>query len=646
MRILVADDNPGTLYSTTRVLRSEGFDVFEASTGAKALELAQEGVDLVILDINMPDFSGFEVCAILRTRSETARVPILHLSATMLDVSDRIRGLEVGADAYLTHPLEPGMLVATVNAFLRAKDLEEAFRSTDAKYRAVFENALNGIALVSQTDKVVDANPAFCRFLGVARADLAGNSLAEFAPEGRAYQYHKLIQTARESGAWQGRFPLRSRSGQAIHLEWNVSSEVLPGLDLIVVTDISAETKMEAERKRLLVSERAARKEAETANRLKDEFLATLSHELRTPLTAILGWSQVLQSGRAQDKFEEGIDAIVRNSVAQGQLISDLLDVSRINSGKLKLEFAKFDARDAIEDAVSSVSHAAQSRNIEVAVQIADDLPHIEADRRRMVQVIVNLLGNAVKFTAPGGKVTLRATKEDQCIRFDVTDSGIGIDPEFLPYIFDRFRQAEDSLTRIHSGLGLGLAIARNLVEMHGGVVTAKSEGLGKGSQFTADFPIKASELYGEVSVCDQSSDRMDREGGGTFKNLGEARILLVEDNVDTRSLLVHVLRQCGATVLAVENADECLASYAAFTPNVLVTDIGLPGKDGYQLLLEVRSKWPNEPVPSVALTAFATHEDTRKLREAGFAVHLRKPIDQSALVDTVAQLIKTPQQV
>jgi signal transduction histidine kinase len=395
----------------------------------------------------------------------------------------------------------------------------------------------------------------------------------------------------------------------------------------------------ERERARLLVLEQQARKEAEEANRLKDEFLATLSHELRTPLNAILGWTQVLRAGKLDETTAvRALETIERNAKSQAQLISDLLDVSRIITGKLRLDLKPVELPRIIDSVLESIRPAADAKEIELDVALAPLRNPVIGDADRLQQVVWNLLSNAIKFTPRGGRVAVRLETSAQNAVVRVKDSGVGIRPDFLPYVFDRFRQAESTITRSHGGLGLGLSIVRHLVELHGGTVEVESEGEGRGATFTVRLPIR-----GELTQALPSADKPAQSGWQSLWNpdlLAGVRVLVVEDEADTRDLLVTALQQCGAAVTAVANAAEALDALDPHT-DVLVSDIGLPGEDGYSLLRRLRSLGPDRGgnVPAAALTAFARAEDRLRALEAGFETHLAKPLDPSELVATVARL-------
>jgi signal transduction histidine kinase len=399
--------------------------------------------------------------------------------------------------------------------------------------------------------------------------------------------------------------------------------------------EIAERERAEQARAELLLREREARELAESANRLKDEFLATLSHELRTPLNAILGWAAVLGAARPEPATVERAAAVIeRNARAQAQLVSDLLDMSAIVTGKTRLDVQPVDVGALLATVADTVRPAAQARRIELRLEVPPDLPPLLADPARLQQVVWNLLANAVKFTGEGGHVRLRAELDDGRLRIEVEDDGIGISPEFLPFVFDRFRQRDSSTTRVHGGLGLGLAIVRHLVEAHGGTVSARSDGDGRGATFRVELPSPPVEVAPAAAPA-----RRDGARGA----LAGLRVLVVEDEPDSADLCRRVLEGEGAAVELTTDAARAYAALTAAPPDVLIADIGLPGEDGYALLRRVRAL-PAEHgggVPAAALTAYAgpTHAD--RARQAGYTLHLAKPVTPDELVGAVAALAR-----
>lgn len=391
---------------------------------------------------------------------------------------------------------------------------------------------------------------------------------------------------------------------------------------------------VEEEREKLLAREQTARNEAEEANRLKDEFLATLSHELRTPLTAMLGWLSMLRSGRLDDETgKHALETVERNARSQAQLIEDLVDVSRIAGGKLKLDIQPVDLNSLIMAAVDIVKPAATGRGVHLQISTERTLGPIAGDPARLQQVIWNLLSNAVKFTPRDGHVYIFLRRADPYAEIEIRDTGIGIPPNFLPSVFERFRQAESPVTRSHRGLGLGLAIVRHLTELHGGTVTAASDGEGHGSTFFVRIPLALSELAPLPALPSESES-------ASAQALRGLRVLLVEDEADARELLALTLQLSGAYVQAVDSAQQAMLEFELFKPDVLLSDIGLPQESGYELIRRVRAlTTDSNQVPAVALTAFASEKDRQLALAAGFQVHLAKPVEPELLIETIKHL-------
>jgi signal transduction histidine kinase/ActR/RegA family two-component response regulator len=390
----------------------------------------------------------------------------------------------------------------------------------------------------------------------------------------------------------------------------------------------------EESRGHLLLRAERARADAEAANRIKDEFLATLSHELRTPLTSLLGWSSVLREAKRDEKvLAQGLDAIDRNARVQAQLIDDLLDVSRIVSGKLNLDVRPLDITSVARAAINVVQPAADAKAITLDYYAEPGLGAISADSARVHQIIWNLLSNAVKFTPQGGKISLRVEQTGSDARVTVKDTGQGIDPEFLPRVFDRFRQADSSTTRSFGGLGLGLAIVRHLVELHGGTVSAQSDGVGKGATFTATFPLLADRTAPAAHVQEISAPN--------DYSLDGLRVLLVDDEPEARQIISTVITRTGAEVRTCKSAHEALAKLSEWKPDVILSDIAMPEQDGYSFIRQVRSlpRDKGGDTPAAALTAYARDIDRRQALAAGYQMHIAKPIGASQLVTMIARL-------
>jgi signal transduction histidine kinase/ActR/RegA family two-component response regulator len=382
--------------------------------------------------------------------------------------------------------------------------------------------------------------------------------------------------------------------------------------------------------------------EAREANRLKDEFLATLSHELRSPLNAILGWTHLLRvSPFDEQRVLHGLEVIERNVAAQTKLIEDLLDVSRITSGKLRILAAPTALTRVVETAVDAVRPAAAAKQLKLDVSLDADVQQVSGDADRLHQVVSNLMSNALKFTPPEGQIQVTLRQSGSVAELVVRDTGEGIAPDFLPFVFERFRQADSSSQRAHGGLGIGLALVQQIVEAHGGVVTAESPGLKQGSTFVVRLPL----LSAEVARTARPSPRDARPRLGFREisyDLEGLHVLLVEDDTDARELLQQVLSAHRAEVTAVATAREALAALASGCPHVIVSDIAMPGDDGYELIRRIRSRPPQAggDLPALALTAYARKEDQKRALEAGFHMHAAKPIEPAALVAAVAELV------
>jgi PAS domain S-box-containing protein len=396
---------------------------------------------------------------------------------------------------------------------------------------------------------------------------------------------------------------------------------------------------------RLLERESSARAAAEESNRLKDEFLATVSHELRTPLTAILGWSRMLDPSSISDPMaERALETIRRNAKAQAQIIDDILDVSRIITGKLYLELHPLELGPVIETAVNVVRPTAEAKNIQILVQLEPKPMVVTGDSNRLQQVVWNLLSNAIKFTPAGGRVCLSVAEVGSQIEIRVTDTGQGISRDFLPFVFDRFRQADSTSTREHGGLGLGLAIARHLVEIHGGTIKAESSGEGKGATFSVRLPSVGSQSG--ASRVPPSAFAATEDGFHADSRLNGIHVLLVDDDPDTLDLLTAALKQQKAIVTAVSSAQDAIQAIKNSKPDIVVSDIAMPGEDGYQLIERIREmKFDGiEVIPALAITAYAKHEDREAALSSGYQGYLAKPIELSEFVTAVAQAVRGPE--
>ncbi|MBD1942482.1 response regulator [Coleofasciculus sp. FACHB-712] len=768
--ILHVDDNETNRYVVSRMLRKEGYKVQEAATGETGLQLvAQQPPDLIILDVQLPDINGFEVCHRLKANPATSSIPVLHLSASFVESKDKAQGLESGADGYLAQPVEPIELLATVKALLRIREAEESAMALAKEWQTTFNAMKDGVCLLDHRGRILRTNSAMTNLLkkpfgkiegcfyqevmhdilgcvevtpltrvqetrrreneelrcgerwfsvttdpvfdesGVFTgavyivADITDRKWASEAlrtseerfrlllenvkdyaiffidPDGRVirwsigaerifgYQEAEILgQSASiiyipedlELGADKQELETAVIEGRAENERWYLRKDATRFWASGIVTPLRDETgqlrgfskimrdfterkQVEDERNQLLVAEQEARTAAESANRMKDEFLATLSHELRSPLNAMLGWVQLLNTR----KFDEAttaraMETIERSARAQAQLVEDLLDVSRIIQGKLRLNVRPIELALVVEAAVDTVRPAADAKAIRLQSVLDPAAGPVAGDSDRLQQIIWNLLSNAIKFTPKEGRVQVRLERINSHVEITVIDTGLGINSDFVPYVFDRFRQADSSITRSYSGLGLGLAIVRHLVELHGGTVRAESQGEGQGATFIVKLPLMPVRM--ETSEGERVHPTVGR--GVSFNHppsLDGLQILVVDDEVDSRVFVTTLLEQCGASVCAVGSADSAIEAIKILKPDVLLSDIGMPGEDGYTLIRRVRALNAEEGgrTPAVALTAYARAEDRMRAIAAGFQMHIPKPVEPSELATIVASL-------
>jgi PAS domain S-box-containing protein len=644
--ILAVEDHPATLYANTALLRKEGFEVREARTGCEALEKARLGPDLVLLDIKLPDMSGLEVCRRLKRDPATASIPVLHLTATYGEAADQAAALEGGADAYLTQPLEPIVLVATIRALLRAREAETRARRVTVWWQTTFDAIGDGVALLDREGLIVRANRAMANLLGRSAEELVGQPGIPTLPD-----------LAEPSDGWPVRRALRDRQrAQAEVLHGSRWFEIVadPVFDdagevsavVRTVKDITERKQAQARMGELLALEQAARLEADQLNRVKDEFLATLSHELRTPLNAIVGWTHVLRMGGLdQENTLRAIETIARNANLQAQLVSDLLDVSRIVTGKLRLELRAVDLTEVLGEALETVKPAAAAKGIRLEPLFDPAVGPITGDSSRLQQVAWNLLSNAIKFTPREGHVQVRLDTSNSNVTFTVEDDGPGIEPGFLPHVFERFRQADGSSTRLHGGLGLGLAIVRHLVELHGGTVEATNRLGEHGAIFRVTLPRLHVSHAAPPSAADHHAGPAENPAWmDKAPSLAGTNVLVVDDDADTRTLIQYVLEHCGAGVRTAASASEGLRVMREWRPDVLLADVEMPIEDGYSLIAKVRALPPDAggATPAAALTGYASANDRMKALQAGFQFHVAKPVQPAELATVVSTLKST----
>ena len=521
----------------------------------------------------------------------------------------------------------------------------ETLRTSEIRYRRLFESAQDGILILdADTLTITDVNPFMAELLNYSRDEFLDKELWEigvFKDKDASQQAFRELQLT--GYLRYENLPLQTKEGKLREVEFvsNVYDEGGQRVIQCNIRDITDRKLAEEERMLLLESAQAARAEADVANSIKDEFLATLSHELRTPLTSILGWSHLLDNGKLDEQAaKRAVETIVRNAEAQKQLIDDLLDISRIIIGKLRLDIGPVQLAPMIESIVDGMRPAADARNIQLQTALDQSVDPISGDPDRLQQVIWNLLSNAIKFTSQGGKVLARLERTDSNLEITISDTGQGIAPGLLPHVFDRFRQADSSSSRTHGGLGLGLAIVRQLVELHGGTVSAESPGEGEGSTFKVRLPVRSVQHAPDdransvVKVPDEVSTK-------PVPSLDGVNVLVVDDDRDSRELVTVVLKGSGAEVVSVTSAIEALRELELKRFDVLLSDIGMAEMDGYALISQIR-QLPAErggKILAAALTAYAGIENQKRALSAGYQVHIPKPIGPAELITAVARL-------
>jgi len=558
-----------------------------------------------------------------------------HIEYRIVRADGTVRWVEGRGQLFVTADGRPDRLVGVCTDVTERKQAEDRFR-------LAIEAAPTPMVVVDREGIVAFVNALTERLFGYTRAEMVGKSIDHFVPA-RFRERHPAYRqtftaeaTRRPMGEGRDLFALH-KDGSEVPVEIGLSPfETADGLFVVAaVTDIT-------ERKRLLDSERLAKQEAEQANRTKDQFLATVSHELRTPLNAIVGWAAVLQRGGVDDALQHrALKAISGNARRQAELIDELLDVSRIMSGKLRLERTAVDLRELVRAAVDTVQPAADRKRIHVTFDADSSLHTFYADHGRLQQVVVNLLSNAIKFTPDGGRVQLHVHRVDRAAEIVVRDTGQGITPDFLPLVFEPFRQADGSSTRQHGGLGLGLAIVKHIVDAHGGTVSADSPGEGQGAVFTVRLPIVA------VIPDPEDADSLKAAPSRVLASqpdagcLDQVVVLVVDDDADSRELVAATLELYGAAVVTAASAEEAFDLVRSRHLDVLLADVAMPREDGYSLIRRVRALEAPEAaaLPAAALTSFAREEDRQEALDAGFQLHLTKPIDTRSLVEAVVSL-------
>jgi PAS domain S-box-containing protein len=536
---------------------------------------------------------------------------------------------------------ENGMLLrawGTQREITEQKRADAALRESEERFAKAFHGSPEALVISRLSDGIIlEVNDSFTSLFGFDRAELMGKStLALGIYVDPAIRGHALKILEEQGSIRDFEIEMKRKTGELLLIQFSAERLDIHGEHcwLAIGRDISERKRAEKEREELLLKEEAARREAEAANRSKDEFLTTVSHELRTPLTAILGWARMLNGGvLSESQGRHAVEVIQRSAELQTHLVDDILDTSRLITGRFNLETSPIEVGPILQAAVDVIRPSAEAKSITLQVISDEQTGAIMGDANRVQQIFWNLLSNAVKFTNEGGRVETRLTRVADRIEISISDTGVGIAPQFLSNVFDRFRQADSTSTRRYGGLGLGLAIARHLSEAHGGGISASSPGIGMGSTFTVHFPA--------LTRVPQREGGLAKTAGGGEK-LNGVRVLLVDDDPATLDLLQFIFDQSQAKVTIASSAAEALRAIQQSPPDVLVSDLSMPNQDGYDLIRQVRSLAPENGgnIPAVALSAYTRTDDRSSALAAGFHLYLSKPIDPSDLLAAVARMV------
>ncbi|MEP6779048.1 MAG: PAS domain S-box protein [Gemmatimonadaceae bacterium] len=611
------------------------------------------------IDVVHPDDRAVVILEIEKSKTQSAGAKIAFRVEWP---NGSVRWVDAQATMALDAAGNPDYMIGACHDITARKNVEHELQDSAQRFEAVFNQAAVGIAVANLDGRLVKVNHKFAEILAYSASELEQRTFTDFThPDDIARTYESmraLVELQLPEYVYEKRYLrkdgslvwsrtrvafLRNAFGvatQFIGVIEDITERKVADAALSALTDrVQAASE---EREKLLISERHARTQAEHMSAMKDEFLATLSHELRTPLSAILGWSQLLRHAPLeQEEHVKGLDTIERNARIQQQLIEDLLDMSRITSGNLRLNIQPVQPVAFVEAALETILHAANAKGIQIVRNFEDSAGPIYGDAHRLQQVVWNLLSNAIKFTPRRGRVEIVLQRVDSHIRIAVADSGIGIQPEFIAQVFERFRQADSSTTRRQGGLGLGLSIVRHLVELHGGSASISSAGEGKGTTVTLLLPVQAARpTTDDDGTHPATHAKMPFDFRST--DLKGVSVLVVDDHADARELVERVLLACGATVYTAGNADDAVQLVEQHKPQVMISDIGMPDADGYELIRRIRALGAERggALPAIALTAFARSDDRTRALRAGFLVHVSKPVEAAELVATVASVV------
>jgi PAS domain S-box-containing protein len=669
VNILLVDDRPENLLALEAILSKLGENLVRASSGQEALRcLLDRDFAAILLDVQMPGIDGFETAALIRQRERSRHTPIIFLTAFSTGETLVTKGYSLGAVDYLLKPIDPTILTSKVTVFvdlfkktmevkkqadqLAAMNVE--IRQSEQRFRSLCACSPIGIFLTDTTGKGTYSNPRFQEICGFRIEENWQDGWGKFIhAEDRERVLSAWSNSTERSHPYADEFRIYT-SDRSVRWVGLRTSPMLSDTKQILgqvgtIEDITDRKQAEAAREQL-IREQTARQQAEKANRIKDQFLAIVSHELRTPLNSILGWSQLLLTRKFEPEATvQALKIIERNATAQTQLIDDILDVSKIMRGELRLSLQTVCLVEIVESVVETIKPQAEAKLIDFRCSILD--ANIGKDQKfmmsgdpdRLRQIILNLLSNAIKFTPESGQIEIKLQTVDPqstAAQIQVIDNGIGITPDFLPHVFDRFRQADSTTTRSYGGLGLGLSIVRHLVKLHGGEIVAHSEGKDRGATFIVYLPLLSN------IASDSNFDSEQNGRSQTAENLEELRlnylqVLLVEDHTDTRDYITHVLEQSGAKVTAVSSVEAAIEYLENSTPQIIISDIGMPEADGYSLIRQLRDLEQKRggKIPAIALTAYARIEDKMQALNAGFQMHVAKPVEPDQLISAIAQL-------
>jgi len=641
--ILLVDDRPANLLALEAILDQLDQRLVRATSGEEALEkLADEEFAVILMDVRMPGMDGLRTAEVICQRESAARVPIIFLTAVPIGNADVASGYARGAVDFLLKPFDPEILRSKVSVFVDLHQKEQMIKRQGALLRQREREAFERRSEL-RFRSLMDALP---QSVWVARADLTfyywnqravdyiGIQATMAVPAERLFEFVHPDDLPKLKADWElstanqhsAEIQVRLRRHTDGEYRWFLMRAV-PQLEesgnvagwIVAATDID--------------TEHQALQEAEAASRMKEEFLATVSHELRNPLNAIMGWVHLLRSEKLDvAKSSKALETIERNVHLQTALIDDILDVSRIMQGKINLTFRTVRMGAVVEAALAAVRPTADAKGVALEYKRTADSDEISGDADRLQQIVWNLLSNAIKFTPRDGRVTVTMERHDGELTLTVFDTGQGISQDFLPHVFDRFSQADSGSTRAHGGLGLGLAIVRHLVELHAGTVGATSAGPGQGASFSVRLPIKDS----KAAIA---GDELGRTAARPLQLEGVS-ILVVDDEADSREVLAELLRQYGAQTRTAGSAEEALSEIAHRAPQVLLSDIGMPSVDGFELVRRVRELIPSDEMIAMALTGLGSIHDRKRALTEGFQVCMVKPVEPDRLVEAIKQLL------